>query len=66
MVTAEQPEEQVEITAIIPATLDEIVPPESTEPQPPQAITEREAQEFQHRAADLVKELESASGSQEL
>ncbi len=59
-------EEQEEITAIIPATLDEIVPPESTEPQPPQAITEREAQEFQHRAADLVKELESASGSQEL
>ena len=66
MVMEEHPEQQEETTAIIPATLDEIVPAESTEARSPQALTDQEVQEFQKRAADLVKELESASGSQEL
>ena len=58
MATEELPEQQEDIT--------DLAPVESPGPVAPQGISEEETKEINERAADLVKQLEGASGSQEL
>ena len=70
MATEERPEqlpEQLEdITGLVPTDPPDIAPLEVSEPTPPKGLTDEDVRDMQGRAADLVKQLEGASGSQEL
>jgi len=66
MATEERPEQLEDITGLVPTESSDIAPLEVSEPAPPKGLTDEEVREMQGRAADLVKQLEGASGSQEL
>ncbi len=66
MATEERPEQQEDITDLVPTSPQDLATVESPEPVAPRGLTEEESQEIQSRATELVKQLEGASGSQEL
>ena len=66
MVMKDGPEQQEEVTDIIPGTLREIAPVEVSKLAIPQGISSEDVLELEKRAEDLVNELQGASGGREL
>jgi uncharacterized protein YaaN involved in tellurite resistance len=67
MVANEQSlERQEEITGLVPTGPQNLTPMESPKRTAPQGLSNEESQEIQVRAAELVRQLEGASGSEEL
>ncbi len=55
-----------DITKLVPPEQQKLVPRESPESTAPPGLSDEESQEIQDRASELVKQLEGASGSEEL
>ncbi len=66
MVTEERPDEQDDATSVTSEGPQGLVPVDVGEPKPPQGLEDAEAQQLKSRAAELVTQLEEASGSGEL
>ena len=66
MATEERPEQLEDITGLVPSQAQDLAPVEVPEPAPPKGLTDEEVREMHSRATDLVKQLDGASGSQEL
>ena len=66
MATEERPEQQEDITELVPTGPQNLAEGESPESTAPQALSDEESQQIQVRATELVKQLEGASGSEEL
>lgn len=66
MALEERANQLEESTDLVSVDSQEVVPVEIKEPVAPQGITEEETQELKSRAVDLVKQLESVSGSKEM
>ena len=63
MATGECPNEQQEDSALGAYGAKKIVPVKSKEPEAPKGITEEESLALKDRAADVIRQLEDASGS---
>lgn len=66
MATEERPEQLEDVTGLVPTQTQDLALLEVSEPTPPKGLTDEEVREMHSRATDLVKQLEAASGSQEL
>ncbi len=66
MTTEERPEQMEDLAELVPTEPKNLAPVASMEPTAPQGLSDEESQEIQVRATDLVKQLEGASGSEEL
>ena len=66
MATEQKPEQDGQVEMGIPQGSQEMVPIDAREPLAPQGISDKEVQSLKSRAADLVGEMEGASGSREL
>lgn len=66
MTTQGTSEQREDITKLVPTGLQNLTSVESPEPPVPQGLSYEESQEIQVRARELVKQLEGASGSEEL
>ena len=66
MTKNERPDVQEENTELVDSGTQDMVPVEVREPQVPKGLSDKESQVLKSRAIDLVKQLEDASGSQQL
>jgi len=66
MATDGRPEQQEDIMELVPTGPQNLASVECPEPTAPQGLSNEESQEIQVRATDLVRQLEGASGSDEL
>ena len=66
MTNEKRPEQREDITKLVPRGPQNLNPEESPEPPVPKRLSYEESQEIQVRARELVKQLEGASGGQEL
>ena len=66
MTNQERLDVQKENTKLVDTGTQDMIPVEVREPQVPKGLSEKESQVLKNRATDLVKQLEDASGSQQL
>ena len=66
MASEDQPMEQGDILDLVPADEQALAVTDTSAPVAPKGLSDQEVRELETRAADLAKQLEEASGSQEL